>query len=209
MAQDNIVHQKHTRYPFQATGILTIFAEENQTILFMCKTKYLITALAIAMTGYCRADVPPTLDLSGQWQVSLDSMETFQPIRLPGTTDIAGLGVKNTLQPELAKPQVLHLTRKHSFVGAAWYRRTFSVGKEMAGRPLTLLLERIIWQSQVWIDGVKPAQGGREPQHSPRVLHTRRTGRRRARNAHTHRQPQALRHIDGRALGMPIQTRRR
>ena len=121
----------------------------------MCKTKYLITALAIAMTGYCRADVPPTLDLSGQWQVSLDSMETFQPIRLPGTTDIAGLGVKNTLQPELAKPQVLHLTRKHSFVGAAWYRRTFSVGKEMAGRPLTLLLERIIWQSQVWIDGVK------------------------------------------------------
>ena len=155
MAQDNIVHQKHTRYPFQATGILTIFAEENQTILFMCKTKYLITALAIAMTGYCRADVPPTLDLSGQWQVSLDSMETFQPIRLPGTTDIAGLGVKNTLQPELAKPQVLHLTRKHSFVGAAWYRRTFSVGKEMAGRPLTLLLERIIWQSQVWIDGVK------------------------------------------------------
>ena len=45
----------------------------------MCKTKYLITALAIAMTGYCRAGVPPTLDLSGQWQVSLDSMETFQP----------------------------------------------------------------------------------------------------------------------------------
>ena len=100
-----------------------------------------------------------TLDLSGEWEVSLDSMETFQPILLPGTTDGAGIGTPNALEPELTKPQLLHLTRKHVYIGAAWYRRTVDVPAEMANRPLTLTLERIIWQSRLWIDGVKhPAE---------------------------------------------------
>ncbi len=96
-----------------------------------------------------------TLDLSGKWEVSLDSMQTYHSIMLPGTTDMAGLGTPNTLQPALQKPQVLHLTRKHSFIGAAYYRRTIDVPANMANRPLTLTLERVIWQSRLWIDGVE------------------------------------------------------
>lgn len=98
-----------------------------------------------------------SLDLSGQWEVSLDSLSTFQAICLPGTTDLAGLGTPNRLLPKMEKPQLLHLTRKHSFIGAAWYRRQFTVPKSMAKRPLTLSLERVLWQSQVWIDGMKHA----------------------------------------------------
>lgn len=98
-----------------------------------------------------------SIDLSGQWQVSLDSLQTFQTISLPGNLDLAGIGTPNTLTPALTKPQLLHLTRKHRFVGAAFYRRTIDVTKEMANKPLTLTLERIVWQSQVWIDGKKLA----------------------------------------------------
>lgn len=107
-----------------------------------------------------------SIDLSGQWQVSLDSLQTFQPISLPGNLDLAGLGTPNTLAPDLAKPQLLHLTRKHSFVGAAFYRRTIDISKKMEGKPLTLTLERIIWQSQVWVDG-KKINGGVESLTTP------------------------------------------
>lgn len=107
-----------------------------------------------------------TLDLSGTWQVSLDSMATFQSITLPGTTDAAGLGTPNSLEPALEKPQLLHLTRKHSFVGAAFYRRTVHIPRAMAHKPLTLTLERIIWQSRVWIDGAQLA-GAEESLSTP------------------------------------------
>lgn len=96
-----------------------------------------------------------TIDLSGSWQVSLDSLQTFDPITLPGTTDAAGLGEPNTLEPAITSPQVNRLTRKHSFLGAAFYKRNFEVPSSMAGKPLTLTLERVIWQSSVWIDGVQ------------------------------------------------------
>ncbi len=95
------------------------------------------------------------LDLSGTWQVSLDSLATFQPISLPGTTDLAGLGTPNTLEPAITGEQIKRLTRKHSFLGAAFYQREITVPESMAGKPLALKLERVLWQSAVWVDGVQ------------------------------------------------------
>lgn len=97
------------------------------------------------------------VDLSGEWQVSLDSLQTFSTMTLPGTTDGACLGESNTLEPAITGPQIQRLTRKHSFLGAAFYKREFSVPSHMAGKPLVLTLERVIWQSSVWVDGVKLA----------------------------------------------------
>lgn len=115
--------------------------------------KLLFIYLVMLSMGMSKAQ--NSIDLSGQWQVSLDSLQTFQAISLPGNLDLAGLGTPNTLTPNLTKPQLLHLTRKHSFVGAAFYRRTIDIPKKMEDKPLTLTLERIIWQSQVWVDGKK------------------------------------------------------
>lgn len=95
------------------------------------------------------------LDLSGQWQVSLDSLSTFQPISLPGTLDDAGLGTPNTLEPAITPPQITRLTRKHSYIGEAFYKREIVIPKRMAGKPLALTLERVLWQSSVWVDGVQ------------------------------------------------------
>lgn len=114
-----------------------------------------IFIIPLAMLSMGMAKAQSLIDLAGQWQVSLDSLQTFQTISLPGNLDLAGLGTPNTLAPALTKPQLLHLTRKHRFVGAAFYRRTIDIPKEMENKPLTLSMERIIWQSLVWVDGKK------------------------------------------------------
>lgn len=104
------------------------------------------------------------MDLSGSWAMALDSMDVGEKerwyqkpfsdyINLPGTTDLAGKGIPNQLVPKLEKPQLLRLTRKNSYVGAAWYSREIDVPKSMAGQPLELSLERVMWQSRLWVDG--------------------------------------------------------
>jgi hypothetical protein len=104
------------------------------------------------------------LDLSGEWQIQLDSTDRGllanwhnsgfnQAISLPGTTDDAGLGVPNQLTPALERPQVLRLTRKNSYVGPAWYTRTIQLPKSWKNKNVTLKLERVIWETRVWVDG--------------------------------------------------------
>lgn len=104
------------------------------------------------------------MDLSGSWALALDSLDVGEKerwyqqsfsdnISLPGTTDLAGKGIPNQLVPKLEKPQLLRLTRKNSYVGAAWYSREIDVPKSMAGQPLELSLERVMWQSRLWVDG--------------------------------------------------------
>lgn len=109
------------------------------------------------------------IDISGEWTVELDSTGigekegwatlTFSnSINLPGTTDDAGLGMENTLEPKLEKPQLLHLTRKNSYIGAAWYTRKIRIPKNWSKKQLILKLERVIWKTSVWIDGNKVEQ---------------------------------------------------
>ena len=104
------------------------------------------------------------MNIAGEWTVQLDSTDiglkngwqnrSFkQSMKLPGTTDDAGLGVANTLKPSLEKLQMTHLTRKNSYLGAAWYTREITIPKNWKGKELILKLERVIWKTNVWIDG--------------------------------------------------------
>ncbi len=112
------------------------------------------------------------INLSGTWNFKLDSTDLGlaqkwyssqlpDKINLPGTTDDAGFGIPNTLKPELEKPQVLHLTRKNSYVGAAWYSKEVNIPKNWASKNIMLKLERVIWESRVWVDG-KAIEGKQE-----------------------------------------------
>lgn len=103
------------------------------------------------------------IDLSGSWTVRLDSTDTgltesWQgalyeiPITLPGTTDIAQLGTPCKLEPELKKPQLLHLTRAHSYMGPAWYSKEIEIPAGWENKELFLQLERVLWSSQIWVD---------------------------------------------------------
>ncbi len=100
------------------------------------------------------ANAAAKIDISGKWNVKLENIDGTYSISLPGTTDDAGLGIADTLSPLLQKPQLLHLTRKNRFVGNAKYSREINIPKQMAGKPMRLRLERVLWKSCLSIDGI-------------------------------------------------------
>ena len=117
------------------------------------------------------------IDLSGSWSFKADSADVGISqkwynsrlngvINLPGTTDDAGLGIPNILLPELRRPQVSHLTRKNSYLGAAWYSRTLTIPATWKNKKMTLKLERVIWETRVWIDG-KVVEGKQQSLTTP------------------------------------------
>ena len=103
----------------------------------------LILCLLIAVTLNAE-----TVQLDGRWRVAFDNGETLSDVKfdasmhLPGTTDGAGLGEANALLPSLTGPQIQHLTRRHSYSGAAWYQRDITISAAQAHKPLTFLFER-------------------------------------------------------------------
>ena len=122
------------------------------------------TALGILLLTSGCSQQEAVLSLKGDWQVALDSLDVgiaqrwhirnFETaIQLPGTLDDAGYGKANALLPSLDKPQVLHLTRKHRYVGPAWYVREVEIPVTWKGKGIELEMERVIWQTRVWVDG--------------------------------------------------------
>lgn len=123
--------------------------------------------VAIAGIIFCclQLNAQKTISLAGQWQVRLDSLnkgvneqwynqQAGTAIRLPGTLDDAGLGRKPTLTADkLDKAVLLTLTRKHSYIGPAWYSKEVVIPQSWAGKQIELYLERVIWKTRVWIDG--------------------------------------------------------
>lgn len=88
-----------------------------------------------------------SVSLAGQWQVRLGTDSASNPIRLPGTLDEAGYGTPT------AGSDYGILTRRHKYTGPAWYTREIEVPREWAGQEVELFLERVLWTSEVWIDG--------------------------------------------------------
>ena len=105
------------------------------------------------------------VDISGEWQVFLDSTDFMSPeilpewgwnhIVLPGITDDVRLGNECSLLPALEKPQMLHLTRKHSYIGPAYYVRKVYIPESWKGKSLRLYLERVMWESRAWVNGIR------------------------------------------------------
>ena len=102
------------------------------------------------------------MDLSGQWQFKLDptdlglkgnwSHEKFaNTIHLPGTTDEAKIGPMGPETPN----RIGVLTRRHEYLGAAWYQKEVTIPSTWANKNISFYMERVMWQSQVWIDGQK------------------------------------------------------
>lgn len=127
--------------------------------------KKILPGIALLATLTCNAQ-QQTLDLSGQWSYQLDSLavgekegwqaRTFEKsLRLPGTLDDAGVGKANDLTPKLEKATLLQLARKHSYIGAAWYSREVTIPESWKDKIITLTLERVLWETQVWVDGKK------------------------------------------------------
>lgn len=105
------------------------------------------------------------ISLKGTWSVKTDPQKTGeqqqwykqvfdQTIQLPGTLDDAGIGETSKLTADsLNRDVLLHLTRKHSYVGYAWYAKEITIPVNWNGKMIELSLERVIWNTKVWVDG--------------------------------------------------------
>ena len=97
-------------------------------------SKFLIAWGIIALLMTSCKQVVREIDLSGEWEVALDSMdkgisgkwymESFpDKITLPGTLCDAGYGTPCTLEPTMDKEIFLNLKRKFDYLGPAWYKK--------------------------------------------------------------------------------------
>lgn len=127
--------------------------------------KYILLFLAI-VPNFLFAQTATSRDLSGIWQVKLDSTnvgeeehwfkQSFtQQIRLPGSLDEAGIGKKHIAGTPLydGQPETYRLARRVSYVGAAWYQKEIEMFGDWQNKPTILVLERCMWQTKVWLNG--------------------------------------------------------
>ena len=96
--------------------------------------------------------------LDGEWSFALDpegrgeaeswfTADLGDTIRLPGSIDEA----RKT--PLTTGGTMAYLSRRHPYVGKAWYARSFEVEAEADGLFHHLVLERPHGEVNVWIDG--------------------------------------------------------
>jgi hypothetical protein len=120
---------------------------------------------AVIICGSMSVMAQEMISLAGNWTVQLDEQKTGEQqqwyrqtfkttIQLPGTLDDAGIGKIAALTTHpLNKEVLLHLTRKHAYIGYAWYAREIVIPQSWKGRYVELYLERVLWNTKVWIDG--------------------------------------------------------
>jgi hypothetical protein len=104
--------------------------------------------------------------LNGEWALHLapekpphsadpQSLDYNLSIQLPGTLDDAGIGDPNPVEPNLEREVMLHLHRKVTYTGPAYYTREINIPKNWEDKNISLRLERILWESIVWVNGQK------------------------------------------------------
>ena len=120
--------------------------------------KNILTALLLAVMLPLNAQFQKTVSLAGEWRFSLDPNDAGEKeywqnsvldgkIPLPGTTDEARYGEK-TVGSDYGI-----LTRAYKYVGPAWYQQEITIPKAWEGKTIELFLERVLWESKVWVDG--------------------------------------------------------
>ncbi|QTD37648.1 hypothetical protein JL193_16525 [Polaribacter batillariae] len=96
-------------------------------------------------------------DLSGTWNVFLDSLNKGLPkelisentLQLPGSLNENGYGVK-TIVADTAM-----LTPNYKYVGRAYYSKNIEIPKKWKNKKIELFLERVLWESKVYVDGIE------------------------------------------------------
>ncbi len=130
------------------------------------KRTYNLIALLIALSLIsCKNYNDTQLNLAGEWTVTLDPKNIGEKeqwftkeldgasIILPSTLDEANMGERIIKEPQLDKEILYELSRKYKYIGPAWYQRNIKINHAMKDRDIFIEMERVIWKSQVWIDG--------------------------------------------------------
>jgi hypothetical protein len=120
-------------------------------------TQLLLSGTLLISCGI-HTDAREVLSLQGEWDFKLDPENIGQKekwytqilpdkVRLPGSLDEQGIGMKYTVRSQG------HLTRESQYIGAAWYQKEIVIPEDWEGMNITLFLERVCWETRVYIDG--------------------------------------------------------
>ncbi|MHA7963948.1 sugar-binding domain-containing protein [Paenibacillus sp. CAU 1782] len=107
----------------------------------------------IKLEGDWRYALDP-LDIgeSEQWHQTLKS-DLQDVVNLPGTLTLNGVGHAEDWSDEMNRESVRSLRQRYSYKGAAWYQYETQVPAEWEGKQLKLYLERVMFQSSLWVNG--------------------------------------------------------
>ncbi len=121
--------------------------------------KLKLSIISILFCGFHFITIGQTIiDLSGHWQVRLDPhnellqkhpdrCKTEGAIELPASLAEKGYGFKT----EGSDFGVL--TPAYKYVGKAWYTREIEIPRSWKNKSVEILLERVLWESRVLMDG--------------------------------------------------------
>ncbi len=142
----------------------------------------ILTALFLAMLPAAAEMLP--IPLAGEWRFALDAPDSGlaagpdgwkfpDKIQLPGMLTAQGFGEIPSFEtkwtgdgwryPKMFKEWQaadnfkfpFFLQPPRHYVGPAWYQRDVEIPADWKGRALRVHLERVHWQSRLWIDGVE------------------------------------------------------
>ena len=127
-----------------------------------------LTIAAAALTFLANAET--TVSLAGTWHVKGEGFAG--EATLPGTLAAARLGKRWTegdFQTTMDLPQSEALVQEWQYVGRAEWTRTVELTEADCAHPLELFLERVMWASEAFWDGVPMEASGGCGQPPPRV----------------------------------------
>ena len=131
----------------------TVFLQPNHSNMY---SKIFKSVIILVLSVTYAVAQKQSLDISGTWQVRLenDSLEISAEnkkmegmIQLPSSLAQQGYGIK-TKGSDFGI-----LTPAYKYVGIATYERDIMIPKAWKNKSVTLFLERVLWQSKVFIDG--------------------------------------------------------
>ena len=120
-------------------------------------SRFLLFILMIVLVS-CGSAIDDSISLAGRWFVKLDPESSFtgkelvnqdfdDEISLPGTTDEAKLGLMTR------DTAYGILSREYEYIGPAWYQKKVIIPDGWSDKDVTLFLERVLWESRVYLDG--------------------------------------------------------
>src|SRR5687768_11613817 len=103
-----------------------------------------------------RSATRDVIDLNGRWAFALDPDDIGidqswfdqtlpETINVPGSWEEQGFG-------ERPPVNIGGWTKRRSYEGTAWYRKDVEISSDWAGKRIWLHLDRVGWQSTVWIN---------------------------------------------------------
>ncbi|WP_010519008.1 glycoside hydrolase family 2 [Croceivirga radicis] len=117
-------------------------------------TKFPLTLFLFIVGLATHAQNTSELNLSGTWQVQLAPSTIYPKLeKSEGTINLPGSLAQNGYGFKTKGADIGILTPTYKYIGIASYSREFEIPKSWKNKKITLFLERVLWQSEVWLDG--------------------------------------------------------